>query len=246
MVAAGNTGTQVGAPAAADAALTVGAVDRDDQLAEFSSRGRATVRSSRTSPRLAWASSPPRRHGQIGEPAGDGYVSMPGTSMATPHVAGAAAILAGQHPDWSPDQLKAMLMGSAQPNDTLTMFEQGAGRVDVAKATTATVFASPASISNGTVQWPHNDDQPIAKTVTYTNTGTEPVTLDFAVDVTGPNGSAAPQGMFTVEPAQLTVPAGGQATRDRHHRHEHRRGRRCLQWSCHGAVASCARPRGEP
>ena len=132
--------------------------------------------------------------------------------MATPHVAGAAAILAGSTRTGAADQLKAMLMGSAKPNDALTVFEQGAGRVDVAKATTATVFASPASISNGIAQWPHNDDQPIAKTVTYTNTGTEPVTLDFAVDVTGPDGSAAPQGMFTVTPAQLTVPAGGQAT----------------------------------
>jgi hypothetical protein len=82
--------------------------------------------------------------------------------------------------------------------------------VDVAKATTSAVFASPASLDVGTVQWPHTDDQAIAKTVTYTNGGTEPVTLDLTLDVTGP--SAVPQGMFTLAPAQLTVPAGGQAT----------------------------------
>jgi hypothetical protein len=152
------------------------------------------------------------KNGYIGDPAADGYVKLSGTSMATPHVAGAAAILAGEHPDWKADQLKATLVGSAKPTDGVSVLEQGAGRVDVAKEVTSTVFASPAVISNGTVQWPHNDDQPVAKTLAYNNSGTEPVTLDLTADIHGPGGTAAPQGMFTVEPAQLTVPAGGQAS----------------------------------
>jgi hypothetical protein len=150
------------------------------------------------------------KNGIIGDPASDGYVSMSGTSMATPHVSGAAAVLAGEHPDWKADQLKAALMGSAKPTTGVSLFEQGAGRVDVARATESTVFASVGSFSLGTVQWPHSDDQPIAKPITYTNTGTAQVTLDLALDVTGP--STVPQGMFTVSPAQLTVPAGGRAT----------------------------------
>ena len=40
---------------------------------------------------------------------------MSGTSMAAPHVAGAAAILAQRHPDWTGAQLKAALIGSAAP-----------------------------------------------------------------------------------------------------------------------------------
>ena len=213
VIAAGNSGGPISSPGAADAALTVGAVDRDDELADFSSRRRVdgAIKPDLTGPGVNIVAAK-AAHGQIGEPAADGYVSLSGTSMASPHVAGAAAILAGQHPDWQADQLKATLMGSAKPTDAVSVLDQGAGRVDVAKATASTVYASAGSLSLGTAQWPHDDDQPITNTLTYTNTGGEPVPLDLAADVTGPEGSGAPQGMFTFEPAQLTVPAGGRAT----------------------------------
>ena len=213
VIAAGNSGGWIGSPGRADAALTVGAVDRDDQLAEFSSRGTidGALKPDITAPGVDIVAAK-ATNGQIGDPAADGYVSLSGTSMAAPHVAGAAAILAGEHPDWQAGQLKSTLMGTAKPNDSLTVFEQGAGRVDVAKAAASTVFATPASVDNGTVQWPHGDDQPVTRTVTYTNSGTEPVTLDLSAAVKGPDGSAAPQGMFTLTPSSLTVPAGGQAS----------------------------------
>ena len=212
VVAAGNSGPSartIGSPAAADAALTVGAVDRTEALAEFSSRGprweNGAIKPDLTAPGVGIVAAK-AKNGYIGTPVEDGYVALNGTSMATPHVAGAAAILAGQHPEWTAEQLKAHLVGSARPNDELTVFEQGAGRVDVAAAVTSSVTATPASISNGVVQWPHDDDRPIANPVTFTNSGTDPVTLDLTIDAT------APQGMFTVAPTHLTVPAGGQAT----------------------------------
>ena len=210
---AGNSGGPVGSPGAADAALTVGSVDHDDQLDDCSSRGRTDggIKPDLTAPGVDIVAAK-AKNGRIGTPAEDGYVSMSGTSMAAPHVAGAAAILAGRHPDWTAEQLKATLVASTKPTDGLSVLEQGTGRVDVAKAMTTTVSASPVSLGNGVVQWPHNDDEPITKTLTYTNTGSEPVTLDLATDVGGPDGSAAPQGMFTFTPARLTVPAGGQAT----------------------------------
>ncbi|HEX6355701.1 S8 family serine peptidase [Actinophytocola sp.] len=213
VVAAGNSGYQsIGSPAAADAALTVGAVDRDDQLATFSSTGPrfndGAIKPDITAPGVDIVAAR-AANGWNGTPVGDGYVSMSGTSMATPHVAGAAAILAGAHPDWTADRLKSALMSSADPTDGLTAYEQGAGRVDVPAALGATVSASPVSLGLGTALFPHNDDQPIAKTVTYTNQGTAPVTLGVTVDVTGPDGKPAPAGMFTVSAAQVTVPAGG-------------------------------------
>ncbi|HEY7594511.1 MAG TPA: S8 family serine peptidase [Actinophytocola sp.] len=215
VIAAGNSGGEetIGSPAAADAALTVGAVDDEDRLADFSSAGPrlgdGAIKPDLTAPGVDIVAARAAHAQPIGEPAEDGYMSLSGTSMATPHVAGAAAIVAGEHPDWTAAQLKSTLMATAKPTDG-TVFQQGAGRVDVAAAVRGTVATVPASVSAGVAQWPHDDDQPIAKTLAYTNAGAEPVTLDVASEMTGPGG-AAPAGMFTVSPSRVTVPAGGRA-----------------------------------
>jgi len=91
------------------------------------------------------------------------------------------------------------------------VFAQGAGRVDIGRAIHQTVTTSPASVSFGLQQWPHNDDTPITKTVTYHNSGTAAVTLNLALDTKGPLGLASTAGMFTLSASTLTVPAGGDA-----------------------------------
>ncbi|MGN9912418.1 S8 family serine peptidase [Phytohabitans sp. LJ34] len=209
VVSAGNDGPapgSLGSPGTADEALTVGAVDRQEALADFSSRGPRigdlAVKPDITAPGVDIASA---RAGSDGDP----YVAMSGTSMAAPHVAGAAAILAGQHPGWDADEIKPALMGSATPRDGATVYAQGAGRVDLARATTQSVTAAPASLSKGLVRWPYASGAGTTDTITYRNHGSAPVTLDVATDVRGPDGQPAPAGMFTVEPAQITVPAGG-------------------------------------
>ncbi|MGI5500032.1 S8 family serine peptidase [Lentzea sp. CA-135723] len=217
VIASGNSGRTPGSPAAADAALTVGAVDHTDALAEFSSRGPRlgdnAIKPEITAPGVAIVAAL-AKDSMISRrfpPVGEDHVALDGTSMATPHVAGAAAILAGQHPDWKAADLKAALVGSAKPHPAQTVFEQGGGRVDVAKAVASAVHASVASINNGIVQWPHTDDAPIPTAVTYRNTGTSPVTLNLAADVKDPSGKAAPAGMFTVSPATLTIAPGAAA-----------------------------------
>jgi hypothetical protein len=132
--------------------------------------------------------------------------------MATPHVTGAAALLAQLHPEWGPQQLKSVLIGSSRRNPDLTSFQQGAGRVDVVNALRTSVTAEPMTLGFDTALWPHDDDMPISRTVTYRNEGAEPLTLNFRLEAKGPNGEAAPSGMFTFSPATLSVPVGGSAT----------------------------------
>ncbi|HEY7595584.1 MAG TPA: S8 family peptidase [Actinophytocola sp.] len=216
VIAAGNSGPQegtVGSPGSAEAALTVGAVDDDDNLADFSSVGPRTgdggIKPDITAPGVDIVAAK-AAHGQIGDPAEDGYVSLSGTSMATPHVAGAAALIAQQHPDWNGAQLKAALTGSAKPTAGLTAFQQGTGRVDVAKTLGATVVSEPTGVSMGVAQWPHDDDQPVTKSLTYRNLSDADVTLALSVDATGPDGAATD--MFSLSADSLTVPAGGEAS----------------------------------
>lgn len=217
VIAAGNEGPgegTIGTPGSAASALTVGAVDREDAIAEFSSRGPTAdgfLKPDVTAPGVDIVAAK-AAEGDMGDPAADGYVSMSGTSMATPHVAGAAAILAQQHPDWTGPQIKAALTASAKPTDATSAYIQGTGRVDVARAITQQLTSSPTALGFGTQAYPHTDDRPVTKEVTYRNAGTEPVTLDLATEAYGNDGKPAAEGLFTVSPQRLTVPAGGEAT----------------------------------
>ncbi|MFD9443709.1 S8 family serine peptidase [Streptomyces sp. NPDC060006] len=217
-IAAGNDGGEqtIDSPGSAEAALTVGAVDDTDALADFSSTGPGLdgqIKPDVTAPGVdtTAASAPGSVIAQeVGEnPAG--YVSISGTSMATPHVAGAAAILKQQHPDWTYTELKGALTGSTK-GGKYTPFQQGSGRIQVDKAIKQTVIADPSSVSFGIQQWPHTDDTPATKKVTYKNLGTTDVTLNLAMTATDPKGQAAPAGFFTLGTRTLTVPAGGTAS----------------------------------
>jgi subtilisin family serine protease len=217
VVAAGNEGPHrgtVGSPGSAEAALTVGAVDGKDAIADFSSRGPTAdgaLKPDITAPGVGIIAAKAAESGDGGS-ATEGYVAMSGTSMATPHVAGAAAILAQEHPDWTGRQIKATLTASAKPTAGASSYAQGAGRTDLVKAISQRVTSDPTAVSFGIQQYPHADDRPVTKKVTYRNAGDRPVTLNLAVHAVGPHDKPAPAGMFAVSQRQLTVPAGGEAT----------------------------------
>ncbi|MFF5977593.1 S8 family serine peptidase [Streptomyces olindensis] len=219
-IAAGNEGDfgeqTIGSPGSAAAALTVGAVDDKDVLADFSSRGPGmdgALKPDVTAPGvdITAASAPGNQIAQeVGEkPAG--YMTISGTSMATPHVAGAAAILKQQHPEWKYTELKGALTGSTK-GGKYTPFQQGSGRIQVDQAIKQSVIAEPASVSFGVQQWPHTDDKPVTKELTYRNLGTKDVTLKLASTATNPKGQAAPAGFFKLGATTVTVPAGGKAS----------------------------------
>ncbi|WP_307676980.1 S8 family peptidase [Streptomyces sp. V4I2] len=214
-IAAGNSGPEsVGSPGSADRALTVGAVDDTDKLAAFSSTGPrlgdGAIKPDVTAPGVDITAASGVGNDiakEVGEkPAG--YMSISGTSMATPHVAGAAAILKQQHPDWTYAELKGALTASTK-GGKYTPFQQGSGRIQVDKAIKQTVIADPVSVSFGTQQWPHTDDTPETKKLTYRNLGTKDVTLTLSATATNPKGAAAPAGFFKLGATKVTVPANG-------------------------------------
>ncbi|GCB46430.1 hypothetical protein SNL152K_3728 [Streptomyces sp. NL15-2K] len=219
-IAAGNSGPEsVGSPGSADAALTVGAVDDKDKLADFSSTGPrlgdGAIKPDVTAPGVDTTAAA-AKGSAIAQDVGEqpaGYMTISGTSMATPHVAGAAAILKQQHPDWTYAELKGALTGSTK-GGKYNPFQQGSGRIQVDKAIKQTVIADPVSVSFGTQQWPHTDDKPVTKPLTYRNLGTKPVTLKLASTVTNPKGQAAPAGFFKLSATTVTVPANGKASVD--------------------------------
>ncbi|MFI7487483.1 S8 family serine peptidase [Micromonospora echinaurantiaca] len=203
VVAAGNSGPQtIGSPGTSASALTVGAVDKQDELAWFSSTGplarTGALKPDLTAPGVAITAA---RSGQA--PGEGAYQSMDGTSMAAPHVAGAAAILAQRHPDWSGPELKDALMSSAKGlSDGYQPYQVGSGRLDVAAAVRATVRATGSAFF-GSFDWPHEPtDAPVSRPVTFTNSGPTDVTLDLALTGAGP---------FTLGATSVTVPAGGSA-----------------------------------
>jgi subtilisin family serine protease len=214
VVAAGNEGPAaitVDSPASADAALAVGAVDGRGRLAGFSSRGPRkgddAVKPDIAAPGVgivsAWAKGTP-----ASDPVGASYQRASGTSMATPHVAGAAAIVAQRHPGWTGQQIKAALMNTAKP--AAAPFLQGAGLVDLAHAVGEPISTDQGSL-NAYLRWPHPARQNAVRTLTYRNDGKGPVTLSLSVHAARSGGGAAPAGMFALSATKLTVPARGQA-----------------------------------
>ena len=211
VVAAGNDGPADGtisAPAAAASALTVGAVDGDDRLAEFSGRG-PLIGTHAAKPELVAPGVDivaARAAGtNLERPIDERYVAASGTSMATPHVAGAAAVLAQRHPDWKADRLKAALIGAADPVPAGDPYAVGAGRLDVARPLSGVVGAAPVA-GLGTFTYPPSGT---AETkLTWANTGSSPARVALAVTAADHNGGAAPAGAVTLSARDLALAAG--------------------------------------
>ncbi|MFF4977709.1 S8 family serine peptidase [Streptomyces sp. NPDC001083] len=204
VVAAGNAGAPdtISAPGAATDALTVGAVDSGDSVADFSSQGPrvdGALKPEITAPGVGILAANSQFDGN-GEGA---YQTMSGTSMATPHVAGAAALLAAAHPDLTGGQLKDLLTSSSRQTPQYDAFQAGSGRLDVAAAAHAGVFATATAYA---AQVQQNPAGGVKRPVTYTNTADKPVTLALSVEA-----AHAPAGLFRLSASQVTVPAHGTA-----------------------------------
>ncbi|MGS2777398.1 S8 family serine peptidase [Robertmurraya sp. GLU-23] len=122
-------------------------IEEKDLLASFSSRGPVTstweIKPDVVAPGVAITSTIP-----------GGYLALQGTSMAAPHVAGAAALIKQAHPDWGPEDIKAALMNTAIPivdgkDVPYKTYEQGAGRIRIPEAIQTGTLVKPASLQFG-------------------------------------------------------------------------------------------------
>jgi len=106
--------------------IAVAAIDRNGALASFSNYGATTVDIG--APGVAVTSTVPTSSKNRGL---SGYASYSGTSMATPHVSGAAALYASTHPGATAAQIKAAILGSATPTASLAGKTATGGRLNV-------------------------------------------------------------------------------------------------------------------
>ncbi|MGN6218700.1 MAG: S8 family serine peptidase [Microbacterium sp.] len=217
VVAAGNAGAPetIGAPGSAAEALTVGSVDDPSgALSYFTSQG-PLARSGAMKPDLTGPGNDVTA-ARSADSAGSGsYIAMSGTSMATPHVAGAAAILLGAHPEYTKDQLKAALV-STTVDLGYTPYQGGTGVVNVAAALDVPVVAS-GSGDFGMLAW-GQAPAPVTRTIEYTNRTDAEVTvaLEASLADTTPGGDAGPGPLasgiafdaLTLDADALTIPAG--------------------------------------
>ncbi|MFD9543774.1 S8 family serine peptidase [Streptomyces sp. NPDC060022] len=222
VIAAGNDGRKgestLGTPGAADAALTVGAVDKSDALADFSSRGPRlgdmAMKPEITAPGVGIVAA--RAAGTtMGTPVDANYTSANGTSMATPHVAGAAAILKQRHPDWTGQRIKEALTTHAKSAADQTVYQQGYGRVDIPAALDPSLELS-GTADFRVIPWQKGTYEKRTRTLTLRNNATSDTVVTLAASVKDASGAEVPAGTLALSGAGLsdgrvTVPAGSTA-----------------------------------
>jgi subtilisin family serine protease len=158
----------------------------------------------------------------------DGLAFMTGTSMASPHVAGAAALLLAAHPNWTPSQVESALIGTALPNSVrkedgvtlATPLDAGAGRTRVDAAIKAGLYfplsagqlrnANPSRGGNpADINRPGIESENCLGTCTFTRT---------VMDMSGGGAwnvsvqNASPDAQISVSPNQFTLASSGTQT----------------------------------
>ena len=200
----------VSSPGSAAKAITVAAASKSDVVAFFSSSGPTPIslqlKPDVTAPGVSILSSVPRREGT--------WTQFSGTSMAAPHVAGAAALLRQRHPDWTVEQIKSALVLTGDPvfADTPHTLEvpttrEGGGLVNLPRADNPRVFASPTNLSFGLLR------RGGARTLTIDLSDAGGGAGEWSVSVQ-PQASA--RGVSVTAPVSMTVPGAlvVQATTD--------------------------------
>jgi subtilisin family serine protease len=161
VAAAGNSGEggwqTIDMPGVVKEVITVGASNSSDLIAAFSSRGPTNdllVKPDVVAPGVKICAANVAGgyidvNFQDRKTCGnDKYISLSGTSMATPHVAGAVALIKQAHPAWTPDMIKSALMLTSKDLG-LSSYDQGSGRIDVYNTVDAQLIVTPQTVNFG-------------------------------------------------------------------------------------------------
>jgi minor extracellular serine protease Vpr len=203
----------VGQQVTVSATPTYDRTGADDIMGDFSSQGPTDVdfrvKPDVVAPGVNVLSSIP--HAFCDNPGTTGcWAFFQGTSMATPHLAGTAAVVRRAHPSWDAWQVRSaivntadqgLLTESAAPDVTESdPLVTGAGRENVLSAVDAQLALSSVSTSFGAV--PRRNGSAQVRTISVSNLTGSSITVPVSVD-----GSNA----FHATASTLTVPAGGSA-----------------------------------
>lgn len=199
VASAGNNGPQLGtisSPGNEELALTVGALQSNDKVAAFSSRGPTrisfTLKPDVSAPGVDILSAVP----------GGGHLRLSGTSMAAPHVAGIAAIYREQMPQSDVLALKARIIQSAQSLNQ-PLWHTGMGKASSVLNDMRTVAVHPASVSVLVSQPETSDGIQIAEgSFTAYNFGERTKNAQISWDL--------PAGVDIQIPRSVIVPASGE------------------------------------
>ena len=144
-----------------------------------------------------------------------GYGQVSGTSMAAPHVSGAAALIKQIHPDWSPAWIKSALMSTSQYLDIFTHtgepaqpLDMGAGRLDLTNAANPGVILDPPSLSFGLVEM--GETKSLDVMVTSVASATETYAVSTLYTGAGFDALDTVDGM-SVSPANIILAPGQSA-----------------------------------
>ena len=205
--AAGNSGPASGSvrsPGAYPESFAVGATSMFDEVASFSSRGPSPC-GGITKPDI----SAPGDGVRSSVPGG--YGSLSGTSMATPHLAGAVAVLRSINPALTIDDLADILkLGAADVAAPGTDNTSGAGRLDVFVSAEIAIRSADTPLVKVVATQPIATEAATAPgTLTFSRTGNTDAALVVKFDV---SGTATPGSDYVPLPGSLAIPAGAAST----------------------------------
>ena len=195
VIAAGNSGPwpgSIGSPGTARNAITVGASCKpsdvgnnqncEGELADFSSRGPVEweggtlIKPDIVAPGVNICAAQYDSVWDASKCLDDKHVAISGTSMATPHVAGAAALLIQAHPEWPPEVVKGSLMLTAKDLG-FEVNAQGMGLIDLQRANEVKLLTNPLVLDFGRII----DKLPEPQKLSILNMGDKTIKLTLTV-----------------------------------------------------------------